>query len=342
MIRLQRQRLESVGDVQTALQTAVALEFSTIPAYLYTKFSIMPGTNAQAVDSLSSIVGQEMIHMCLACNILNAVGGTPRLTPPIYPGPLPGGIGHEGQPLIAHLLPFSPDAMKQGMDIEEPEDPIPFPVERLAMVEGAPTVTIGEFYAALDAFLAQLPISQWSPNRNQIGDAQFFAGQLFPVNGYADAHRAISIIVSEGEGTKQSPLNFENGVAHYYRFGEVFHDKVLTKADNPQGYTWGPESLGVDWNAVYPAISDPGTHDFSQEPPNAQAAQLACNKAYTLLVSELQRAVSGEQPRLGNAVRAMFDLRMAATVALTTPLNNRSKVAGPAFLYTPASSGAVQ
>ncbi|MBK8176699.1 MAG: ferritin-like protein [Rhodospirillales bacterium] len=342
MLRLQRQRLESMGDAAAALQTAIDLEFSTIPAYLYTKFSIKPGSNRQAVDSLSSIVGQEMTHMCLACNILNAIGGTPKLSSPVYPGPLPGGIGRDGAPLIAHLLPFSPEAMKQGMDIEEPEEPIPFPVERLMMAEAALTVTIGEFYAALDAFLAQLPNTQWAPNRNQIDDAQFFAGQLFPINSYADAHRAISIIVSEGEGTKANPLDFENEVSHYYRFGEVFYDKVLTKADNRLGYTWGPAPLGVDWSAVYPAISDPGTHDFSNEPPTARAVQAACNQAYTTLIEELQRAVSGERARLGNAVRAMFDLRMASTTALSTPLSQSDKVAGPAFIYTPSSTGAVQ
>jgi len=286
---------------------------------------------------LSSIVGQEMVHMCLACNILNAIGGKPHLVVPSYPGPLPGDIGHDDQPVIAHLLPLSPDAMKQGMDIEEPEDPIPIPVVTALAAGAAPTVTIGEFYVHLDQFLSTLSITAWHPNRNQITDSQFFAGQLFPVNSYADASRAISVIISEGEGTKKSPLDFQNEVSHYYRFSEIYHNKVLVKADTTEGYTYGPESLGVDWDAVYPAIPDPGSHDFSQEPLVAQAAQAACNEVFTTLVDELQRAVTGHPDRLGNAVRAMFDLRRAAAVALTTPLRDPSKVAGPAFLY--AASG---
>jgi hypothetical protein len=347
MIRLQATPLNSLADAQARLQTAIALEFSTLPVYLYAKFSILPDSNGEAAASLSMIVGQEMIHMCLACNILNAIGGKPILAgklpdgtivPPLYPGPLPGDIGG----LTVGLLPFSEDAMRQGMAIEEPEDPLDFPVAAGFGAAAGPPLTIGQFYAELDAFLAQLdPNNDWQTNNNQIDDAQFFAGQLFPVNTYQDAHRAISIIVSEGEGAKNTPLDFANEVSHFYRFEEIARNLVLTKADNPQGYAWGPASFGVDWSSAYPAIPNPGQHDFSGDPP-AAAAQDACNAAFTLLVDELQRAVNGEQGRLGYAVRAMFELRMAAIVALTTPLADSDQVAGPAFLYKPRQQGAAQ
>ena len=123
-------------------------------------------------------------------------------------------------------------------------------------------------------------------------------------------------------------------VAHYYRFAEVFYDQVLTKANNPKGYAWVGK-LGVDWNGVYPAIADPESHDFSKDPPAAQAAQDQCDEAFTRLVQELQKAVTGQTGRLGNAVRAMFDLRMAAKHALTVPLAVSTQVAGPSFRYRP-------
>jgi len=272
--------------------------------------------------------------MCLACNILNALGTSPTLTTPKYPGPLPGGISGGGnEPLIIHLLPFSKDAIAQAMSIEEPEDgPIDFPHDALAV---APEfMTIGQLYGQLDEFLATLPPSQWNPGRNQIDDRQFFAGQLFAVNAYADAHRAIQDIVSEGEGTKTSPLNFQGEIAHYYRFAEIFNNQVLTKSNNPKGFTW-TGTLGVDWTAVYPAIADPESYDFSKDPPAVRAAQDQCDSAYTRLVQELQRAVAGETARLGNAVRAMFDLRMAAKHAVTVPLAVPTQVAGPSFRYRP-------
>jgi hypothetical protein len=335
MIRLQLAPLNTVQDAQAMLQTAIGVEFGTLPPYLYALYTILPGTNSQAAQRIKSVALQEMIHMCLACNMLNALGGTPVLHPQTYPGPLPGDIGPDGTPLTVHLYPFSVAAMEQGMAIEQPEDPPDYPVENLLAAPGQQAVTIGQFYEALDKFLATLPASDWTPNRNQIIDNQFFAGQLFAINGYSDAHTAIQEIVSEGEGAKNDPLDFQDDIAHYYRFGEVYHDKVLTKADNPLGYAWGPAPLGVDWAGAYPAMPDPGTHDFSHEPLPARAAQDACNAAFTAMVEALQRAVTGQADALGHAVRAMFDLRMAAMHALTVPLADPALVAGPAFLYKP-------
>jgi len=323
----------------------IGVEFGTLPPYLYALFTILPDKNGEAAARIKSVVLQEMIHMCLACNILNALGGTPELRPPVYPGPLPGDIGPPGgEPLIIHLLPFSEDAMAQGVAIELPEHPEHFPVvhaEALtAEAAAVQTMTIGQLYRTLDAYLATLPPSAWMPNRNQIDDSQFFPGQLFPINGYADAHQAIDDIVSEGEGTSDDPLDFQHELAHYFRFGECQRNLVLTKADNPQGFQWGPETLGIDWSAVYPAIPDPNTHDFSKDPPAARAAQTACNAAYSRMIDALQQAVSGDSGKLGNAVRFMFELRMAAIAALKTPLADPQRVAGPAFLYvkTGASS----
>lgn len=344
MIRLEMTPLESVEDAWGDLQTAIGVEFGTLPPYLYAMFSIPPGENVAAANLIKSVLLQEMIHMCLACNILNALGGTPLLTPPVYPGPLPGDIGPEGKPALEiSLLPFSEAAMKQGMDIEQPEDIPDYEVVTLLAATPPPqgTGTIGQFYARLDAFLATLPADDWQPNRNQITDDQFFPGQIFAINNYDDAHRAIEEIVSEGEGAKDDPLDFQEELAHYYRFGEVFYDRVLTKIPEPPGYQWGPDPLGVEWGQVYPAIPNPCTHDFSEDSQAAQDAQEACNQAYSRMVDALQQAMTGTEGALGVAVRAMFDLRMAARAALQVPLADGVSVAGPAFLYVPApNSGA--
>jgi hypothetical protein len=341
MIRLQWRPILSIGDAWAMLQTAIGVEFGTLPPYLYAMFSIPEGKNAEAASRIRSVAMQEMVHMCLVCNILNALGGDPLLSPPVYPGPLPGDVGPPGgNPLTIHLLPFSEDAMAQGLAIEHPEDPPDVPVQPMRDAAPPTTVTIGQFYAALDQSLSTLPSKAWIPGRNQIDDSQCFAGQLYAINGYADASKAINDIVSEDEGTPHSPLDFRNEIAHYYRFGECYRDLVLTKADNVMGYAWGPGTLGIDWSAVYPAIPDPGRHDFSKDPPAARAAQAACNQAYSQMVDALQRAVTGDAGQLGVVVQAMFDLQVAARAALVTPLADPNLVAGPSFLYTPSSTGA--
>jgi hypothetical protein len=337
MIRLQLTALTNINDARAMLQTAIGVEFGTLPPYLYALYSIQPGANVEPAQRIKSVALQEMTHMCLACNILNALGGNPVLHVQAYPGPLPGDIGPNGTPLQLHLYPFSEDAMRQAMNIEQPEAPLTFPIATaLTAAAGPRAVTIGQFYGALDAYLATLPASAWTADRHQISDDQFFAGQIFAISGYDDAHRAIHEIVSEGEGAKNDPLDFQDEVAHYYRFGEVLHDRVLTKASTPEGYTWGPARLGVNWSGVYPAIIDPGQHDFSKEPEEARQAQDACNAAFTDLVKALQQAVTGQGTgSLGESVQAMFRLRQAARHAFTVPLADAQSVAGPAFLYRP-------
>ncbi|WP_448662528.1 ferritin-like domain-containing protein [Sphingomonas sp. CJ20] len=324
----------SVLGVRKLVQGAIDIEFATLPPYLYASMTILPETNAAAKARLQSILMQEMVHMCLACNIMNAIGGTVRINAPTYPGHLPGDVGGK---LVIHLYPFSLAAMAQGMAIEKPLDPVQ---PRLLKSGAKSTVTIGEYYERLKVALRKLPASAWKPNRNQVNDGQFFQGQVFAVNNCDDACRAIDEIVSEGEGTpvtpenKGSPLDFQNELAHFYRFWEIYRNQVIEKdvaaGPDDSGYKWGG-TLGVDYNKSYPAIADPETYNFKGESAAVRAAQDKCNAAYAAMIAALAAAFSGKNGQLGVGVRAMFDLRMAAIQALNTPMKN-GKVAGPAFL----------
>lgn len=336
MIRLKFRRMDSLPDLHGAVQQAIALEFATLPPYLYALYTMKREQNEAAFSRLHGIVLEEMIHLCLACNILNAIGGEPDLVGavPSLPGPLPFSIGSEGdEPFIVHLLPFALPAMHQGMQIEEPEEPLEFPKTVAFDVEQPHFQTIGQFYEALDAALKLLPADAWHTGRHQIGDQPFFQGELFPISDYTGASKAIARIVSQGEGSSKSPLTFENELAHFYRFEEIHENRVLEQDPEAEhGYRWGPP-LGVDYEAVYPAIPDPMNHDLSGH-PEAQAAQDACNRAFTGMVDHLQSAMTGTPEALGNAVRDMFDLRMATLAALQIDIGG-GKVAGPAFQYQP-------
>jgi hypothetical protein len=337
MILLNLPVFHSVADVQAAVQTAIEIEFSTLPPYLYAANSILPGSNEPAILRLREIVSEEMVHLCLACNIMNAIGGAPQIKVPTYPNPLPGDVGRnpDGTQFKVHLYPFSPEAMEQGMKIEEPDNPIDPPqLEALEAAVTSETGTISDYYRHLEKALSELPASAWKADRNQIDDSQFFQGQLFKVNGFKDSQQAISDIISEGEGSSISPLTFEGDISHFYRFEEIYRNQVLTKAANPTGYAWG-SALGIDWSAVYPAIADPCIHDFSQDPPAAQAAQTRCNSAFSDMVDALQLAFNGQPAQLGVGVRCMFALRQAMLAAFTTPLADGKSVAGPSFLYIP-------
>ena len=74
--------IRSVESLQQHLQTAIELEHSTLPPYLCALYSLKDGSNKEARAVLQSVALEEMLHLTLAANVLNAVGGTPVLDSP--------------------------------------------------------------------------------------------------------------------------------------------------------------------------------------------------------------------------------------------------------------------
>ena len=147
--------LDRPDTLHTALQTAIELEHATIPVYLYALYSLEPGRNAIVADMLRSVVLEEMTHMGLAANLLNAVGGSPVIARPgfvpAYPGPLPGTVGGD---LEARLDRLSLDLVENVfMKIEEPETPLVFRRESVGVTG---LLTMGVFFAAIAALLLRL------------------------------------------------------------------------------------------------------------------------------------------------------------------------------------------
>ena len=71
--------IRTVEDLREHLQWAIELEHSTLPPYLTALYSIKDGHNTEAAEVIQSVFLEEMLHMTLAANILNAVGGAPEI-----------------------------------------------------------------------------------------------------------------------------------------------------------------------------------------------------------------------------------------------------------------------
>ncbi|KAI8489964.1 hypothetical protein Bbelb_323250 [Branchiostoma belcheri] len=86
---------QETDELKKNLQLALQLELSTIPPYLSALFSIKDGDNEEVAALIRSVVIDEMKHMALVSNLLNAIGGAPKLNDPSivpsYPAPLPAG-----------------------------------------------------------------------------------------------------------------------------------------------------------------------------------------------------------------------------------------------------------
>src|SRR5262245_65005956 len=97
-----------------------------------------------AAATIREVVYEEMQHMALACNMLAAIGGTPRINrPPAvpeYPRPMPGGVKPH---LVIGLAGLSKPLLDVFMLIEEPDDPLTF--EEALTARGETFPRIGEF-----------------------------------------------------------------------------------------------------------------------------------------------------------------------------------------------------
>ncbi|MCM2577202.1 ferritin-like domain-containing protein [Streptomyces meridianus] len=232
--------INDIAGLHRALQTALALEHATIPLYLYALFSIKRGRNREIAEIIRSVVMEEMLHMALVGNILNAVGATPRIglpdTVPQYPGPLPGGV----QPGL--VVPLRKCSVEQIRDIfltvEQPHLPVQHhvrnalkEVEQLGvavddngMIEmlgqeelDAPRRfflaatfedhTIGWFYQRIAQAIIDLDETQdlftGDPARQVVWRGA--PGRLYRVTDATTALWAVFEIIRQGEGTPTDP-----------------------------------------------------------------------------------------------------------------------------------------
>ena len=114
----------SLEQLKKDLQTALQIEHATIPPYLTAMGTIKDIYNLEVQSVFKAILVQEMLHMALVANILNAVGGDPKLYfdgfIPHYPSHLPGGV----QPDLAVPIEKCSLALIRNvfMKIEQPMD----------------------------------------------------------------------------------------------------------------------------------------------------------------------------------------------------------------------------
>jgi hypothetical protein len=206
------------AELIAALDTAMRLEFSTLPPYLCAQWSIDKDPDDVA-SIIEGIAVQEMYHLALAGNILSAIGSVPRVAYPgflvTYPtNKLPGDIA---QKLAVDLTPLTLAQLDVFMQIENPQfNPVVIqPPERaLAEAVKAPA-TIGDFYDTVIEALKRLN-PKFDPNAKFIR-----SGEAVQIKSIDDAIQAIVRIKDEGEGTPDSPgqgPSDPNTLAHFYQF----------------------------------------------------------------------------------------------------------------------------
>jgi hypothetical protein len=340
MLKVDRARVEAVfaaqqpQDLYGHLQGAIELEHATIPIYVTAFLSLKKGFMTDTASILQSVFMEEMLHMSIVCNVLNAIKGSPVINKPgfipTYPGPLPMNIGD----LRVHLAPLSMDQVAEFMKIEEPEEPLKFPVKTALLVSTTPYATIGQFYQALIEKINEFGdgIFTGDPARQVVGDQWFPASELFAITNAALATKALQLIVEQGEGTRKSPLS-AGELAHYYRFAEIFNKKKLVPDSSvPEGYSYSGGAIPFDGSGVWNMVID---SKASQYPVGSHARTLVdqFNVAYTKLLNALQETFDGAPQSLNPAIGLMFELNTLGGQIVETADPATGKQAAPSFEF---------
>jgi hypothetical protein len=291
---------------------------------------------------LASIVVEEMLHMTLAANLLNAVGGRPRLDTPQMLSAYPRCLPHGDRSFEVPLLRFGPEALEVFLKIEQPAPPDAPP-------EGDDYETIGQFYQAISHGLRELCTDLGEANvfcgrsTRQVSDAAFYrrgGERIIGIHNLVTALASLEEIVEQGEGADH--LQVWDGerdvfhpereqVAHYYRFQQLKLGRRYRRGDTPQSGPTG-EAITVEWDGVRPMRSNPSTIDHAPGSP-IRTAQERFNHAYCAILQLLEQAFDGSPQKLAGAIGAMYGLKAQAQALMQIPTEDGLATAGPSFEY---------
>ncbi len=337
--------IDSLDSLREHLQWAVELEHCTIPPYMCALYSLDPQRNQEVSEVMRSILLEEMLHLTLAANILNAVGGRPQLdAPQMLPG-YPRCLPHSDHSFEVSLLPLSPEALDLFLRLEQTSRPDGPP-------ESDNYETIGQFYDAIEqglrdlcADLGETTVFCGDSSRQVANDFYSGAGgQIIVVEGLTSALAALDEVVEQGEGAGRTEVWDEDAdplhpdrrqVAHYYRLEELKLGRRYRPGDTPISGPTG-ELITLDWDGVSPMQRNPRSADH---PPDSEIgkAQEEFNRFYCALLSQLENAFDGNPKMLGSAIGSMYGLKTQARALMQIPNDDGLTVAGPTFEYDPVA-----
>jgi hypothetical protein len=296
---------------------------------------------------------EEMLHLTLVANVMNAVGLHVDLAEddfvPNYPAHLPNGEID----FLVSVQSFSQAAVTTFLNIERPAK-APSEARRLLPRPdlGAGTVlaasplnpsvryySIGEFYEEIERGLRYLDRT-CRENGEELfsGDASWQVTPEYFYSGggvgcgrtdLATALQALELITEQGEGLGGGIYDGEGELSHYYRFEQIQLARYYQKGDAP-GRPSGPR-LDVDFSAVYPVAIDAKLADYPAGSPALEAAE-SFHRTYADFLAYLTGAYNGEPQKLLDAVPWMFRLRDEINRLVRNPFPGRPGVnAAPVF-----------
>lgn len=339
--------IQDVAGLQRHLEAALQLEHATIPPYLTALYSIRPGANAEAAQIIRTVVVEEMLHLTLVANVLNAIGGTVDLTSPGFVPEYPAYLPDGEDDFQVDIRPFSREAVESFLKIERPATTNPNEIRTVTKTPNPKAIaaaqvaddsdehfySIGEFYQAIESGLKVLHAQMGDrlfcgDAAKQIGPAYYYSGGggLIEVTDLKSALAALELIAEQGEGVSDHIFDEDGEIAHYYRFQQLVTGRYYREGDAPNAPSG--ETVPVDWNAVYPLGVNTRLSDLPEGPVREAAASFDVD--YARFLKLLTRAFQGAPELFTDAVGDMFSLKDRFGQLVRTPLPN-GRHAMPAF-----------
>ncbi|HEX8246769.1 MAG TPA: ferritin-like protein [Pyrinomonadaceae bacterium] len=314
--------------IKQSLQSAIELEFATLPLYLSSMFSLEV-QNYTAYNSIRSVVMEEMVHMAIAANILSALGGTPSIQRIQVAYPTKGLPGGAEPDLEIGLASYSKNQLKDFMRIEAPE----FLLDELDLPEQYPTISV--FYNGIKTAIEENAESvaaavKKGGTSNQVGDNIGFP--TFVYDPKVDVVRmlcaGIDEIMEQGEGASTENLitssKYETEESHYAKFASLYYGAQYQKPAKIGKLTRKNEARFFKGLPITPpevvntlAVPADGYEKLLAQDPNgaaAGAALAAFDNAFSTMLSTLETVWNGPAAaswkNLGAAVHEMVDFRV--------------------------------
>lgn len=267
------------------LREAAELEHTILCEYLFAAFTIkqrtdegLTGVQLEAVDrwrkTILTVAKQEMLHLTLVQNLLTAIGAAPHLSRPN----LPTAAKHFPAGVQIALVPFGEAALRHFLFLERPEGVALDDAAAQAAVERARPLmadddivpapqefaTVGHLYRAIDIGFAWLTGALGAerlfigPRAAQTGPESRRWDGLVAVTDLESAHRAIDVIVEQGEGATGDWRE-----AHFGKFLEIYDEYLALRAADPSFEPARPVLPGHvrphRYGDAVPLIDDPRT-----------------------------------------------------------------------------------
>lgn len=314
--------------IAQSLQSAVELEFATLPIYLSALFSLEI-QNYTAYNVIRSVAMEEMVHMAIAANMLAALGRSPQIAHIRINFPVQGLPGGAEPDLHVGLAKYSRAQLENFMRIETPQTLL----RKMGRAESY--ATIATFYesirAAIDANAdaVRAAVKAGGP-ANQVGDDIGFTTITYqptsdPVQMLC---AAIDEILEQGEGASAENLittsAYESEESHYAKFASLYYGAQYAEPEPSVELTAETQHLFFKGRVIgAPKVvntlavpADGYAQILALDPDSAAVTRdlEAFDNAFSSILAALDAAWNGPAAlawkTIGGAVHSMVDLRV--------------------------------